>query len=73
MEPSQNRGSVSLICLVTRQGYKFPQHLCCLRNWKTKGERKRLEVGVTPGWLRPKQRGGALAADGGDRSHPALL
>ena len=72
MEPSQNRDSVSLICLVTRQRYKFPQHLCCLRSWKGKGK-KRLEVGVTPSSLRPEQRGGALGENRGDRRHPAPL
>lgn len=59
MEPSQDRDSVSLIRLVTRQRYKFPQHLCCLRSWKGKGK-ARLEVGVTPSSLSPAQRGGAL-------------
>jgi len=72
MEPSQNRDSVSQICLVTRQRYKFPQHLCCLRSWKGKGK-KRLEVGVTPSSLRPEQQGGALGENRGDRRHPAPL
>lgn len=72
MDPSQNHDSVSLICLVTRRRYKFPQHLCCLRNWKGKGK-KRLEVVVTPSSLSPEQRGGALGENRGDRRHPALL
>lgn len=59
MEPSQNRDSVSLICLVTRQRYKFPQHLCCLRSWRGKGK-PRPEVRVTPSSLSPAQQGCAL-------------
>lgn len=71
MEPSQNRDSISLICLVTRQRYKFPQHLCCLRSWKGNG--KRPEVGVTPSSLGPEQQGGALGENRGDRRHRAPL
>lgn len=73
MEPWQNCDSLSLICVVTRQRYKFPQHLWCLRSWKGKGKKKRLEVGVTPSSLGPEQQGGALRENRGDRRHPAPL
>lgn len=69
--PSQNRDSVSLICLVTRQRYKSSQHLCCLRSWKGKG--KAGESGSDPQLTEPRTAGRSPGKNRGDRRHPALI